>query len=163
RSQMEEHLGADLSHVKVHTGGESENAASSLGARAFTVGSDVHFNSGEFNPGSKEGQKLLAHELTHGVQEQRSGVHHAARAEGAEGEGAGAEAPGAEAPAAEAPAEEGGEQQAAEGGERGDPEEALNAAIAAGEQGDTAEADGETQEVSTPDQPAEKEADQKAE
>src|SRR5262249_29667462 len=65
RMKMESKLGADLSSVRVHTGGDSAEAADKLGARAFTVGSDVHFNAGEFAPGSKEGDKLLAHELTH--------------------------------------------------------------------------------------------------
>ena len=74
RAKMEPKLGADLSGVRVHTGGESAAAAKTLGARAFTVGSDVHFNSGQFAPGSKEGNRLLAHELTHVVQGQKSGV-----------------------------------------------------------------------------------------
>ncbi len=74
RSRMEPKLGANLGSVRVHTGGESAEAAKSFGARAFTVGDDVHFNAGEFQPGSKEGDKLLAHELTHVVQGQKSGV-----------------------------------------------------------------------------------------
>ena len=74
RARMEPELGADLSGVKVHTGGDSAGAAESLGARAFTVGSDVHFRSGEFAPGTKEGDRLLAHELTHVVQGQQAGV-----------------------------------------------------------------------------------------
>ena len=74
RAQMEPRLGADLSAVRVHAGGESAEAASALGARAFTVGNDVHFNSGEHAPGTKEGDKLLAHELTHVVQGQKSGI-----------------------------------------------------------------------------------------
>jgi hypothetical protein len=74
RTRMEPKLGADLSGVKLHTGGKSGEAASQLGARAFTVGSDVHFNSGEFAPGSREGDRLIAHELTHVVQAQRSGI-----------------------------------------------------------------------------------------
>ena len=49
--KMEPRLGADLSGVKVHTGGASAKAAAGLGARAFTVGSDVHFNSGQFCAG----------------------------------------------------------------------------------------------------------------
>lgn len=69
KKSMEQKLGADLSGVKIHTGGDSAGAANKLNARAFTVGSDVHFNAGEFNPGSKEGTKLLAHELTHVVQQ----------------------------------------------------------------------------------------------
>ena len=74
RQRMEPKLGADLSDVRVHTGGDSAQAASGLGARAFTVGSDVHFNAGEFAPGSKDGDRLLAHELTHVVQGKKSGV-----------------------------------------------------------------------------------------
>ena len=72
--RMERTIGADLSGVRVHTGGDSAEAADSLGARAFTVGSDVHFGRGEFAPGSKEGDRLLAHELTHVVQGQKSGI-----------------------------------------------------------------------------------------
>lgn len=67
QARMEKTLGADLSGVRVHTGGDSADAADSLGARAFTVGSDVHFGRGEFAPGSREGDRLLAHELTHEV------------------------------------------------------------------------------------------------
>ena len=74
RNNMEPQLGADLSAVRVHTSGESQQAASQYGARAFTIGSDVHFNAGEFEPGSKKGDQLLAHELTHVVQGQKSGV-----------------------------------------------------------------------------------------
>jgi len=74
RAEMEPKLGADLSGVKVHTGGESAKAAQGFNARAFTVGSDIHFSAGQFNPGTKEGDKLLAHELTHVVQGQRSGI-----------------------------------------------------------------------------------------
>ncbi len=88
RARMEPRLGADLSGVRVHTSGSSAEAAGQLGARAFTVGNDVHFNSGEFAPGSKEGDKLLAHELTHVVQGQKSGIQRKPEAggEGAEGE-----------------------------------------------------------------------------
>jgi Domain of unknown function (DUF4157) len=75
-------LGADLSSVRVHTSGESADAAKGVGARAFTVGDDVHFNAGEFQPGTKEGDKLLAHELTHVVQGQKSGIQR--KAEGDE-------------------------------------------------------------------------------
>lgn len=74
RARMEPRLGADLSAVKVHAAGDSAQAAKQLGARAFTVGNDVHFGAGELAPGSKEGDRLLAHELTHVVQGQRSGV-----------------------------------------------------------------------------------------
>ena len=74
RQRFEPKLGADLSDVRVHTGGASAQAAAGLSARAFTVGNDIHFNSGEFAPGAKEGDHLLAHELTHVVQGKKTGV-----------------------------------------------------------------------------------------
>jgi hypothetical protein len=74
RARMEPKLGANLGSVRIHTGGDSATAAKGFGARAFTVGEDVHFNAGEFQPGTKEGDKLLAHELTHVVQGQKSGI-----------------------------------------------------------------------------------------
>lgn len=74
RQRMEGQLGADLSGVRVHTGGDSAKAAEGMAARAFTVGQDVHFGGGEFAPGTKEGDRLLAHELTHTVQGARSGI-----------------------------------------------------------------------------------------
>ncbi|HEX4459556.1 MAG TPA: DUF4157 domain-containing protein, partial [Polyangia bacterium] len=80
-ARMEPRLGADLSRVRVATGGESQSAAAALGAKAFTIGSDVHFGSGQFSPGSKEGDQLIAHELTHVVQGQRAGVQRKAVAE----------------------------------------------------------------------------------
>jgi hypothetical protein len=99
RKQMEPRLGAPLGDVRVHTGGESAQAASSFGARAFTVGRDVHFNSGQYAPGTKEGDRLLAHELTHVVQGQRSPIHRDPE-EGAE------EAGGPEVSQPEEPAEQ---------------------------------------------------------
>lgn len=74
RRQMERHLGAGLGHAKIHTGGDSAKAAEDMKARAFTVGEDVHFAAGEFAPGTKEGDRLIAHELTHVVQAKQSGV-----------------------------------------------------------------------------------------
>jgi hypothetical protein len=74
RARMEPKLGADLSEARIHTGGDSAHAAKGLSARAFTVGNDVHFGSGEYAPGSKEGDRLLAHELTHVAQGQKSGI-----------------------------------------------------------------------------------------
>jgi len=85
RAQLEPKLGADLSSVRVHTGGESQAAASHYGARAFAVGNDVHFNAGEFNPGTKEGMRLIGHEMTHVVQGQNTGVQRKAD-DSAEGE-----------------------------------------------------------------------------
>jgi hypothetical protein len=68
RERMEPAMGKDLSSVEVHVGGESETAAWSLGARAFTVGNHIHFGAGQFQPGTREGDRLLGHELTHVVQ-----------------------------------------------------------------------------------------------
>ena len=63
--------GADLSDVRVHRGGEASSSAASVQARAYTVGSDVVLGN-DVNPASADGQKTIAHELTHVVQ-QRSG------------------------------------------------------------------------------------------
>jgi hypothetical protein len=88
RQRMEPRLGADLSAARLHTGAASAEAATGLGARAFTVGTDVHFNASEFAPGTKEGDRLLAHELTHVVQASRSGVQRKAEDPAAHGEDA---------------------------------------------------------------------------
>lgn len=69
RRQMESGFGADFGSVRVHTGGQADTLNRSLNARAFTVGNDVYFRKGEYNPGSHSGRKLLAHELTHTVQQ----------------------------------------------------------------------------------------------
>jgi hypothetical protein len=95
REKMEPRLGADLSRVRVHTGGDSQKAAGDFGARAFTVGDDVHFNAGEFKPGTKDGDHLIAHELTHVVQGQKSGIQRKAEP-GAEQGGDHADAHGGE-------------------------------------------------------------------
>lgn len=71
RSNMEGALGADLSDVRIHRGGEASSSAASVQARAYTVGSDVVLGN-DVNPASSDGQKTIAHELTHVVQ-QRSG------------------------------------------------------------------------------------------
>jgi hypothetical protein len=69
RSRFEDGLGADLSAVKVHTDSSSDTLCRSLSADAFSTGRDVFFSSGTFNPGTKSGDHLLAHELTHVVQQ----------------------------------------------------------------------------------------------
>ncbi|MEH2334322.1 eCIS core domain-containing protein [Nostoc sp.] len=69
RHPMEVAFGADFSGVKVHTDGQSDQLNRSIQARAFTTGQDVFFRQGEYNPGSRGGQELLAHELTHVVQQ----------------------------------------------------------------------------------------------
>ena len=67
--QMEGHLGSDFSGVRVHTDGQSDQLNRSLNAEAFTTGNDVFFRQGAYEPGSAGGQKLIAHELTHVVQQ----------------------------------------------------------------------------------------------
>ena len=62
-------IGADFSGVKVHTGSDAIQMSREIGARAFTHGSDIYFNQGKYDPGSSEGKHLLAHELTHVVQQ----------------------------------------------------------------------------------------------
>ena len=62
-------LGDSLHDVRVHTDDHANSLAQSVSARAFTTGSDVYFAKGEHSPGSSEGQQLLAHELTHVVQQ----------------------------------------------------------------------------------------------
>jgi hypothetical protein len=69
RDQMEPALGADFGGVRVHTGGEADALNRELNARAFTTGQDVFFRQGEYSPGSSGGRELLAHELTHVVQQ----------------------------------------------------------------------------------------------
>jgi hypothetical protein len=72
RTDMEGRLGADFSDVRVHTDPTASDSAKAVGAHAYTVGSDVVFQQGRFDPSSHEGRTTLAHELTHVVQ-QRSG------------------------------------------------------------------------------------------
>ncbi len=69
RAPMEQAFGADFSGVRVHTDTHSDMLNHSLQARAFTTGKDIFFKQGEYNPGSSAGQELLAHELTHVVQQ----------------------------------------------------------------------------------------------
>jgi hypothetical protein len=69
RSFMEPRFGADLSQVRVHTGSEAVQMNKELNAQAFTHGKDIYFGSGRYNPGSSEGKHLLAHELTHVIQQ----------------------------------------------------------------------------------------------
>ncbi|HEY6037670.1 MAG TPA: DUF4157 domain-containing protein, partial [Kofleriaceae bacterium] len=71
--KFEASLGTDLSSVRVHTGAESQSAASAVGAKAYTMGQDIHFGAGQYDPSSGAGQHLLAHEVAHTVQ-QRGGT-----------------------------------------------------------------------------------------
>ncbi|MEE2565407.1 eCIS core domain-containing protein [Hyphobacterium marinum] len=72
REQMEQSFGNDASNVRVHTDSAASTAAETSGAQAYTTGNDVVFGGGEYNPGNTDGQRLLGHELTHTVQQQRS-------------------------------------------------------------------------------------------
>jgi uncharacterized protein DUF4157 len=74
RAFFEPRFGANFSNVRVHTDTRAQETADSIGARAFTSGNDIGFGSGEYSPESHEGQRLLAHELTHVVQQQESGT-----------------------------------------------------------------------------------------
>lgn len=69
RSSLEHSFGADFSGVHVHTDGEAHTLNQQLQARAFTTGKDIFFHQGEYNPTSRNGRELLAHELTHVVQQ----------------------------------------------------------------------------------------------
>ncbi len=69
RSDMEVRFGYDFSRVRVHTGAAAERSARDVNAVAYTVGGDIVFDSGRFEPGTREGRKLLAHELAHVVQQ----------------------------------------------------------------------------------------------
>ncbi len=69
RSSMEAAFGADFSEVRLHTGPEVDTLNDSMSARAFTTGQDIFLRQGEYNPGSSGGQELLAHELTHVLQQ----------------------------------------------------------------------------------------------
>ena len=64
-----ETMGADLSGVKVHTDSTADQLNRDVGARAFTTGNDIFFREGEYNPNTSSGQHLIAHELTHVVQQ----------------------------------------------------------------------------------------------
>ncbi len=69
RNFMESGIGADFGGVRVHTDSKAVQMNRELGARAFTVGNDIYFNNGEYFPETGEGKRLLAHELTHTVQQ----------------------------------------------------------------------------------------------
>jgi len=72
RASMESRFGQDFSDVRVHTDAQASASAESVGANAYTVGNEMVFRSGHFDASSATGQRTLAHELSHVVQ-QRSG------------------------------------------------------------------------------------------
>ncbi|HVY69434.1 MAG TPA: DUF4157 domain-containing protein, partial [Verrucomicrobiae bacterium] len=69
RSFMENRFQSDFSGVRVHTGSSAQSLSKSIHAQAFTHGGDIYFNSGKYDPDSSSGRTLLAHELTHTVQQ----------------------------------------------------------------------------------------------
>ncbi|MBT0993019.1 DUF4157 domain-containing protein [Cellulomonas sp. DKR-3] len=69
RRRMETAFGTGLGHVRVHDGPEAAGLSAAVSAEAFTTGSDIFFGAGRFAPGSADGEKVLAHEIAHVVQE----------------------------------------------------------------------------------------------
>ena len=76
RTFFEPRLGAELSHVRLHTDSAAAESAKSIQAKAYTLGSDIAFAPNQFSPGTPDGQRLLAHELTHVIQQSETGSGH---------------------------------------------------------------------------------------
>lgn len=75
RTLMEPRLGRDFSHVRIHTDAHAAQSAQAVNAQAYTVGQDLVFGPGQYAPETQEGTKLLAHELTHVVQQGGDASH----------------------------------------------------------------------------------------
>ncbi len=73
RSFMSQRFGHNFNNVTIHTGSDAVQMSRELNAKAFTVGSDIYFNQGEYQPASDHGKHLLAHELTHVLQQGAGG------------------------------------------------------------------------------------------
>jgi hypothetical protein len=73
RAFMEPRFGHDFSRVRVHSGAAAEQSSREVNAQAYTVGRDIVFGAGAFAPGTHEGRRLMAHELTHVVQQSGAG------------------------------------------------------------------------------------------
>ncbi len=71
-NEMNQSFGKDFNDVSIHNDAEAHDMNKELNAQAFTQGKDIYFNEGKYDPDSKEGKKLLAHELTHVVQQNKS-------------------------------------------------------------------------------------------
>src|SRR5690554_4553728 len=69
KSEMESGFGVDFTDVRIHTDTRAESMSNEIGAKAFTHKEDIYFNQGKFDPESKDGKLLLAHELTHTIQQ----------------------------------------------------------------------------------------------
>ena len=74
REKMEASLGADFSNVRIHNDVESHKLSKQINAQAFTYGNDIFFNAGKYDTSSIQGQHLLAHELTHILQQGAAGM-----------------------------------------------------------------------------------------
>ena len=74
RAFFEPRFGQDFSHVRLHDGAGAARSASSVQARAYTVGSNLVFGVSQYNPGHSDGRRLIAHELAHVVQQSGGSV-----------------------------------------------------------------------------------------
>jgi hypothetical protein len=72
-AEMSAKFGHDFSQVRIHTDHRAGDAAEAMGANAYALGGDIVFGAGQYNPGSRETDRLLAHELTHVVQQAQFG------------------------------------------------------------------------------------------
>ena len=73
RSFMENRFGYDFSNVKIHADAVAGKSAQSINALAYTSGNNIVFNEGQYSPGTESGKRLLAHELTHVLQQGNTG------------------------------------------------------------------------------------------
>ncbi len=83
RSFFESRMGQDFSGVRIHTDSKAADTAQTIQAKAFTLGHDIVFNTGQYSHDNQEGKKLLAHELTHVVQQMQGRVRPTMQAKGA--------------------------------------------------------------------------------
>ena len=74
RAALEPRLGHDFSAVRVHTDARAARSAEAVGAQAYTVGAHIAFRGGAYRPQTADGKRLLAHELTHVVQQSQAGA-----------------------------------------------------------------------------------------
>lgn len=79
RAFFEPRLSRDFSHVRIHTDSQANESAKSLNALAYTAGTDIVFGAGQYTPETESGKKLIAHELTHVVQQEADGSNYIQR------------------------------------------------------------------------------------
>ncbi|MHB9833310.1 eCIS core domain-containing protein [Paraburkholderia terrae] len=75
REFFESRFGVDFSRVRIHSDAQAARAAAEIRAHAFSVGAEIFFAEGRYQPHTREGQRLLAHELTHTLQQGGGGAH----------------------------------------------------------------------------------------